>query len=475
MKSFRLLSILAAVGFSTAGGFAAVEYEVVDLGTLGGGASAALGINDRGQAVGWSQDADGRIQAFRWQNGSMAGLGFLPGGTGSVAHAVNNSGDITGQAHVSETNVHAFLHASNNLVDLGTLGGFNSWGRGINNHGDVIGSSQLASNVPTIWDPETFVWRSNTFIHVPPYGGNAYSCDGYGICDEGRISGITFLYSPNPRWWAYVWYDANGNFSNEWTEMKLLGSLAPKNSGGEYSCALDINNAGQAVGWTGVTNTFSPQHAFLVTSSNGVWKVPDSSVNPTNLLMQDLGTLDGFSNNSFANSINDRTWIVGTSTTGSGTNQAFLWRDGAMTNLNLLLPPGSDWVLTNATCINEYNEIVGSGLHAGQPRAFLLRQGGRIAAVTPVFQTNTWVYTNELDEVVTQSEAHVETQVLHWAGVWGTNVEAARVFTVESCDALNTGNWAPFAPTSQWPITDSIWTNNDFGSASMRFFRVRAQ
>jgi len=470
MKSFRFLSILAAVGFSTAGGFAAVEYEVVDLGTLGGGASAALGINDRAQVVGWSQDADGRIQAFRWQNGSMDGLGFLPGGTGSVAHAVNNNGEITGYAYVSATNYHAFLYAGSNLADLGTLGGPHSKGLAINNKTELAGLAYVSTNLLPIWY-DAFWWRTNQMVVIPPYHFKK-TCEGRGINEDGFVAGFTVLDIPSPdRSWGYVWHDDNQNASNDLYEMKLLGTL-----GGDYSEANAINEAGQTVGWAGITNTIYPLHAFLVTPSNGAWKLPSiSNTDRTNLLMSSLGALESPTNNSCANSINDRAWIVGTSTTGSGTNQAFLWRNGAMTNLNLLLTPGSDWVLTNATGINEYNEIVGSGLHAGQPRAFLLRQGGRIAAVTPVFQTNTWVYTNELEEVVTQSEAHVETQVIHWAGVWGTNVEATHVFTVEFCDALNTGNWAPFAPTSQWPITDSLWTNNDFGSVSMRFFRVRAQ
>ena len=38
-----------------------------------------------------------------------------------------------------------------------------------------------------------------------------------------------------------------------------------------------------------------------------------------------------------ANALNNQTWIVGTSTTGSGTNHAFLWRNGAMQNLNDLI------------------------------------------------------------------------------------------------------------------------------------------
>ena len=89
------------------------EYIVVHLGTLGGATSDALGINDRGQAVGWSRDALNRPQAFLWQNGSMSGLGFLPGWESSVAQAINNRGEITGYARVSASSYHTFIYTNN--------------------------------------------------------------------------------------------------------------------------------------------------------------------------------------------------------------------------------------------------------------------------------------------------------------------------------------------------------------------------
>ena len=88
------------------------EYIVIDLGTLGGNASEALGINDRGEAVGWALDVEGKTNAFVWRNGHMSGLGFLPGGSNGVATAINNHGEITGHADVIATNVHAFLYAA---------------------------------------------------------------------------------------------------------------------------------------------------------------------------------------------------------------------------------------------------------------------------------------------------------------------------------------------------------------------------
>jgi probable HAF family extracellular repeat protein len=449
------------------------EFTVIDLGTLGGDASEALGINNLGEAVGWAQDAQGRTQAFRWHNGTMTGLGFLPGGSHSVATAINNRGEISGAGHVSSADYHAFLYVSNGLVDLGTLGGATSSGEDINDLGDVIGWSDSTNN-PSIWS-ETFWWRSNEMVGIPPFEFFLRSCEGWGINQEGRICGTTFLYSSAPRNWGYVWHDDNGNGADDFGEMKQLGALAPQGSAGENSGAYDINDMGQVVGTTGITNTFWPMHAFLVTPSNGLWKIPTGKTTPTNILMQDLGTLDGPTQISAANALNNQTWIVGMSTTGSGTNQAFLWRYGTIQNLNGLIASNSGWVLTNAADINENNEIVGSGIYQGQKRAYMLRQEGRITAVDPIIQTNFWVYTNDLAEVVTQTIESVETQVLRWAGIWGGNANVPHVFTVEYCDALQTHNWTPFPPTSQWPIAETYWTNTDFRAAAKRFFRVRAQ
>ena len=380
MKTFRAILTVCAWSWAAAGA-AAPEYWPIDLGSLGGTQTVATGINDLGQVVGWSQDAAGRTQAFVWASGTMTGLGFLPGGTCSVANAINNRGDVTGHAYVSGTNHHAFLCVSNNLQDLGTFGGPLSIGTAINDSKEITGWSYTAPEEFTngLW-LAAFWWRTNTMLKIPPFRYFKHSCEGYGINDSGYICGITYVYMNNPRNWAFVWKDTNANAVADEGEMLPLGSLGCP--GLEYSQANAINNAGLIVGSTYITN--ASIHAFLITPSNGTWKLPNDTwengyQDPTNLLMRDLGTLDGLTNNSYAAAINEFAWIVGTSTTSLKTNQAFLWRNGVMTNLNHLIAPGTGWVLTNATGINEYNEIVGSGLYNGLPRAFILRASPGLA------------------------------------------------------------------------------------------------
>jgi probable HAF family extracellular repeat protein len=83
----------------------------VDLGSLGGNWSMATAINDRGQIVGSSRTASGDEHAFLWDAGSMIDIG-VPGGT-SAAVAINNRG----QALVSD-GAHLLLWDHGSLANL---------------------------------------------------------------------------------------------------------------------------------------------------------------------------------------------------------------------------------------------------------------------------------------------------------------------------------------------------------------------
>lgn len=62
---------------------------------------------------------------------------------------------------------------------------------------------------------------------------------------------------------------------------------------------------------------------------------------------------------------------------------AFLYRWGRMVDLNTLIPHPSNWTLTAANGINDSHLIVGTGLHNGVQRGFVLTpkaQGPRCTA-----------------------------------------------------------------------------------------------
>lgn len=69
--------------------------KVENLGSLGGNGSEGLAVSDDGSTVvGWSYNATGKVNAFRWKEGEgIQGLGTL-GGESSFAEAVSADGNI---------------------------------------------------------------------------------------------------------------------------------------------------------------------------------------------------------------------------------------------------------------------------------------------------------------------------------------------------------------------------------------------
>lgn len=114
---------------------------LTDLGTLQGavGSAEALGINDLDTVVGLSSTVSGFHHAFRWTSGNgMVDLGTL-GGNESFAFAVNGSNQIVGGADVASGNEHAFLFQNGSMTNLGTLGGAQSEAESINASGEIVG------------------------------------------------------------------------------------------------------------------------------------------------------------------------------------------------------------------------------------------------------------------------------------------------------------------------------------------------
>ena len=139
-----------------------------DLGKLGGVFSYAYGINDVGEVVGMTNmppDADGNTvgdQAFLWtaSTGTMTPLGTL-GGWASQASGLNNSHQVVGWSHWTsvsphENEVHAVLWTNGGMFDLGTLpGATDSMATAISADGKVVGFSMFAdeSMHAFLWTP----------------------------------------------------------------------------------------------------------------------------------------------------------------------------------------------------------------------------------------------------------------------------------------------------------------------------------
>jgi probable HAF family extracellular repeat protein len=84
-----------------------------------------------------------------------------------------------------------------------------------------------------------------------------------------------------------------------------------------------------------------------------------------------LGSLGG--TNGVANALNNSNQVVGWSQTTSGAQHAFLYSNGTMQDLNLLIPPISGITLTSAVGIDGSGRIVAYGTDSsGQTQEFLL-------------------------------------------------------------------------------------------------------
>lgn len=168
------------------------DGEVIDLDAAERSASLAHAINPHGQIVGTAGLYSNQVAL--WEDGARTLLG--PG----VATAINAQEWIVG-SDPQESN-HAFLYRARVRTDLGVLpGGFSSLARGVNEDGQVVGSSRAFRA------RRAFLWQADT-----------------GMVD--------------------------------------LNDLIPTNSGWQLEYARGINNVGQITGWghLGVV-----RHSFLLT------------------------------------------------------------------------------------------------------------------------------------------------------------------------------------------------------------------
>ena len=164
------------------------DGTTLDLGTLNGGGSTALGINNHTWIVGQSW-----AKAFLWTpDTGMHALDNASDGT-SAATAINDLDQIVGTASSNQFGgTHAVYYSRQGVIDLGTLGGV-SEASAVNNLGQVVGDSYTASG------PHAFI----TDLHggpmidlntlIPSDSGWDHLFTAYGINDAGQIVGSGVL------------------------------------------------------------------------------------------------------------------------------------------------------------------------------------------------------------------------------------------------------------------------------------------
>ncbi len=152
---------------------------MTSLPTLGGNNGAAIGINNRGQSMGYAenrtQDAtcpapqvlDYEAVIWEPQPNQVQELPPLPGDTVGFALGINDAGQVVGSSGScantplvpQPVGPHAVLWDHGSPINLGSLGGqLVSTGAAINNRGEVVGASDLPGDKAL----HSFLWTRET-------------------------------------------------------------------------------------------------------------------------------------------------------------------------------------------------------------------------------------------------------------------------------------------------------------------------
>jgi len=313
----------------------------------------------------------------------LVDLGTL-GGENSYAEAINDSGQVAGRSDNSIGQTRAFLRKDDTLTDIGGFeDGLSTFSYGINYSGQVVGSAAVKELNQWGWEEILFhavLWTDQGINDLGTLGGKE-SC-AIGIDFFGQVVGKA--------------QDSNGNYhAFLWKEnaMTDLGSLP----GGNESCANAINALQHVAGYSATSD--GNYRAFIWNKTDGMIDLGTLSggnesrahdlnnsgqtvgystngdgccraVIWDNTEIRDLGTLGGDSSEALG--MNDAGQVVGRSRTGTDDYHAFIWSGNQMTDLNTLVAPGSEWILEAAKDINSNGWIVATGGKDYTRRAFLL-------------------------------------------------------------------------------------------------------
>jgi probable HAF family extracellular repeat protein len=412
------------------------RYQLIDMGTLGGpnsivnevfyeidgGTAGARVISDQGVVAGQADTSTADPlcyfddcfypNTFQWQNGTLTDLGALPGAQWSSPNWISGSGLIAGISMTGQNdpllglpNGHAVLWRGGAITDVGTLqGGYESFGWGVNNHGQVVGFS--TNGTP---DPYSYYYtqilgfnggtQSRAFLWDEQHGvqdlGTLGGPDAWAafVNERGQVAGISLTgFTPNPDNGATC--AANVPPQNPFVWEKSTGMVDIGSFGGTCGAPQAMNNRGQVVGGSYLAGN-AVVHAFL-------W---DKNAHSR---LKDLGTLGG--DNSVALWIDDAGDVIGYADVpnapgcaGSAcVHHAFMWKHGAMKDLGSI---GTD-PCSRAISINAGGKIVGftaAVCGAFPTHGFLWQDGGPAVDLNTLVNTDMALlyplYINDRDEI----------------------------------------------------------------------------
>jgi uncharacterized membrane protein len=223
---------------------AAPQYRVVELGAPPGVAGTYVyGLNNLGQAVGLAQDAVGTY-AVAWSAGDYT-MRRLPGAVQQgYASAINDAGVIVGSGTLALQQQAILWTVDGSVIGLGRLPGglpqySGSLAYGINSGGTLVGLTYIGG-AQRIQKNGDFAYRWDAGAGMTPLPDLPRGLDNngaYGINDGGDIVGYGSVVVERRNSIHAVLWSRDGS-------VRDLGTLGTTDT----TIAFDINNAGQVVG-----------------------------------------------------------------------------------------------------------------------------------------------------------------------------------------------------------------------------------
>jgi len=257
--------------------------------------------------------------------------------TRSYAVKINNNGQILVTSSIGQPSYtkpelfHPFLYENGVKTPLG-----NGRADCINDQGTIVGHEH----------PKNFMFENGVKTYFSPTLDNTFVTN---INNAGLIAGYNPVGPPK------------GTY--------ILNNQIPNYIGGDFPVA--INEAGAIVG---------PNAGFLYLYENGMMKniieanpysmdinnnrqIVGSTKSWVVFLWENdfIDYLGTFGSRSVPEAINDNEVIVGHGEVSPDNRHAFIYTDGAFTDLNNLIPPNSGWTLRYASDINNSGWIIGAG------------------------------------------------------------------------------------------------------------------
>ena len=305
----------------------------------------ASGVNNAGQVVGYTVDANDVSTATLWNaDGTRTPLPVLAAANPHAeAYRINNNGQIVGLARNNANVSQAAYWDANGVIGIGALNGTgNSFAQDINDNGVVAGSSRATTG------QHAFTWtQAGGFVDYGSQNPNSNSAiAGWnGINNSGKMVGTAYIL-----------------FSPFKASMGMPGDTQPTiiSPPGQFSTGmgLAINDAGVMVGY-----------------QNGGSGNPHAAIFNGDGTFQDLGHLG--LGESWAEDINNSGVIVGRAMgedgSGNFVQRATVYEGGQMFELLTLAADSTGWTdLFQASGISDNGAIVGAGMFNGEIRAYIM-------------------------------------------------------------------------------------------------------